>query len=407
MVDYIYLDSEERRRFAQVGHEYLIEQLQYNGAETLVASSTTGSINQKHTLNFNHPTKEIVWAPILGAWTNNLFLTYSGDDSQWGSAVDYAAENIADGMFILADPTSNVTALQTAGWVNLILPAVAANSSAYVAPVNTPAGYTVTVLVNNSGTQLTQPAQASKSALWMNTTVLGQVNNGGAYLCSFIDNILVTLDVQGTGVAWNGSTETYATRSVTGTTNAFAVVGPTPQLLPMSKVKVVNHNLSLTDVSIPVAELNDSRAYTYISSYNALSTRDVIVNQPYNYGLRLDGTGNLVNAAQLKLNGHDRFSIQYGAYFNYVQPAQHHTRTPADGINVYSFSLHPEQHQPSGSANLSRIDTTILSVTYSDSLRANKKLKLQVFNGTLVYIFAFSYNVLRIMSGMGGLAYAN
>jgi hypothetical protein len=408
MVDYVYLDSEERRRFAQVGHEYLIEQLQFGGAETLVASSGSGVVNQKHTLNFNHPTKEIIWAPILGAWNNNIFLTYSGDDSQWGSAVDYAAENIADGMFILAP--SNNTALPAAGWVNLFLPAVAANSSAYVTPINTPV-YTgttntpvVTVLVNNSGTgSLLQTGNNRPSALWINLNVLSQTTTS---LCSFVENILVTLDVQGTGVDWNSTNETYLTRLVTGATSA--TVGLTvPALLPMSKVKVVSHNLSLTDVSIPVTELSDTRAYTQITAYNALSVRDVVVNQPNNYGLRLDGTGNLVQFGQLKLNGHDRFSVQNGPYFNYVQPAQHHTRTPADGINVYSFSLHPEQHQPSGSANLSRIDTTILSVSYSDSLRSNKKLKLQVYNGTLIYIFAFSYNVLRIMSGMGGLAYAN
>jgi len=403
MVDYVYLDSEERRRFAQVGHEYLIEQLQFGGAETLVASQASGTVNQKHTLNFNHPTKEIVWAPVLGTWTNNSFLTYSGSDSQWGSAVDYAAENIADGMFILADPTIPPAALVANGWVNLVLPAVAANSSAYVTPTNTPAGYTVTVLVNNTGTQLTQTG-TDKSGLWMNTSVLG---NNGTYLCTYIENILVTLDVAGAAGPnnWDGSTESYATRGANGVTAVSAVLGATPKLLPMSKAKVVSHNLSLTDVSIPVVELNDARAYLYVAG--AANVRDVIVNQPYNYGLRLDGTGNLVQTAQLKLNGHDRFSVQNGAYFNYVQPAQHHTRTPADGINVYSFSLHPEQHQPSGSANLSRIDTTILAVTYSDALRANKSLKLKVFTGTLVYIFAFSYNVLRIMSGMGGLAYAN
>jgi hypothetical protein len=410
MVDYIYLDSEERRRFAQVGHEYLIEQLQFGGAETLVASSGAGTVNQKHTLNFNHPTKEIVWAPILGAWNNNVFLTYSGDDSQWGSAVDYAAENIADGMFLLA----SADAVLPAAWVNLILPAVSANSSAYVTPLNTPtyAGSTttpvITVLVNNSGTTLTQAVtEDAPSALWVNLSVLSQTTNS---LCSFVENILVTLDVAGVGGAadWDSNTETYLTRLATGATSApVALLTGEVQLLPMSKVKVVSHNLSLTDVSIPISELTDTRAYTETTTYTAKSVRDVLVNQPYNYGLRLDGTGNLVQYGQLKLNGHDRFSVQNGSYFNYVQPAQHHTRTPADGINVYSFALHPEQHQPSGSANLSRIDTTILSVSYTDSLRSNKKLKLQVYNGTLVYIFAFSYNVLRIMSGMGGLAYAN
>jgi hypothetical protein len=136
--------------------------------------------------------------------------------------------------------------------------------------------------------------------------------------------------------------------------------------------------------------------------------RDVTVQDPTNYGLDLNGNGNLVRDAQLKLNGHDRFDIQNGPYFNYVQPYQHHTRTPADGVNVYSFALNPEQHQPSGSANLSRIDTTLLNVFYKDNLRTDDDVQItSLFSNSNVNIYAFSYNVLRIMSGMGGLAYAN
>jgi len=54
-VDYIYLDTDERRKFAQVSHEYLIETLQFTGAESITSSSN------KLKLNFNHPCKELVW----------------------------------------------------------------------------------------------------------------------------------------------------------------------------------------------------------------------------------------------------------------------------------------------------------------------------------------------------------
>merc|ERR1719238_1727136 len=72
----------------------------------------------------------------------------------------------------------------------------------------------------------------------------------------------------------------------------------------------------------------------------------VSVKQPNNYGLRLDGKGNPIHSANIQLNGHDRFSMQEGSYFNYYQTKNHHTHTPADGINVYSFALFPEKHQP-------------------------------------------------------------
>jgi hypothetical protein len=103
--------------------------------------------------------------------------------------------------------------------------------------------------------------------------------------------------------------------------------------------------------------------------------------------------------AKLQLNGHDRFSERDGTYFNVVQPYQHHSNIPATGVNCYSFALKPEEQQPSGSANMSRIDNATLQLTVSSPMS-------QATN-PVVKVFATNYNVLRIMSGMGGLAYSN
>jgi len=109
--------------------------------------------------------------------------------------------------------------------------------------------------------------------------------------------------------------------------------------------------------------------------------------------------GTQAKTVRLQLNGHDRFSEREGMYFTNVQPYQHHTASPdADGngsVHVYSFALKPEEHQPSGTCNMSRIDTAVLNLKPSDM--AATKLR----------IYAVNYNVLRIMSGMGGLAYSN
>ena len=87
------------------------------------------------------------------------------------------------------------------------------------------------------------------------------------------------------------------------------------------------------------------------------------------------------------------------AYFNLVQPYQHHTNVSANpGINVYSFALKPEDHQPSGTLNMSRIDTAVLNLN---------GLVLPDPANTLLHVYAVNYNVLRILSGMGGLAYSN
>ncbi len=109
----------------------------------------------------------------------------------------------------------------------------------------------------------------------------------------------------------------------------------------------------------------------------------------------LDSTNPVTNA-KIMLNGNDRFATRKGDYFTLVQPYQHHENTPNkyhQGINVYSFALKPEEHQPSGTLNMSRIDTAVLSL--SSSIPG------------IISVYAVNYNVLRILSGMGGLAYSN
>ena len=105
-------------------------------------------------------------------------------------------------------------------------------------------------------------------------------------------------------------------------------------------------------------------------------------------------SSNLITTAKLQLNGNDRFAERDGKYFSLVQPYQHHNNIPVNqGINVYSFALKPEEHQPSGTLNMSRIDTAQLQV------KSSKPGEL--------FVYAVNYNVLRILSGMGGLAYSN
>jgi len=109
---------------------------------------------------------------------------------------------------------------------------------------------------------------------------------------------------------------------------------------------------------------------------------------------------NPVVTAKLQLNGQDRFSEREGSYFDVVQPFQHHTRAPDTGINVYSFALRPEEHQPSGTCNFSRIDNAVLQLVLSSGTVSG-------VNTAKVRVYAVNYNVLRVMSGMAGVAYSN
>ena len=140
--------------------------------------------------------------------------------------------------------------------------------------------------------------------------------------------------------------------------------------------------------------------------WTARQGNTAFTNGQYNIG----GVNPVVDAT-LKLNGHERFAPQAGPYFDTVQ-TRCHTSTPGTGVNVYSFALKPEDHQPSGTCNFSRIDNAQLVLR----VRNDAGLATGGAAGTFgaagqpasnVKVYAVNYNVLRIMSGMGGLAYSN
>lgn len=106
---------------------------------------------------------------------------------------------------------------------------------------------------------------------------------------------------------------------------------------------------------------------------------------------------NPVVSGKLQLNGHDRFAEREGRYFNLVQPYQHHNNIPATGLNMFSFAYRPFDHQPTGSCNMSRIDSIVFQ------LRVTSKAA----NGSKARFYSVSINVFRLTSGMGGAAYSS
>jgi ribosome modulation factor len=376
LIDYVYLDSEERRRFAQVGHEYLIEQLQFPGEQTPQSSGAQGAVetNQSVTLNFNHPCKEFIWTHRVGAFNGvggsatGWFLAYSHKNEWlggWENAVHDAANSLATSMISVA-----THAPWSAGTVQEVSFGPAAD------PI-------VTEVVNGTtwkftSVNTTNLVDANIQNVWIltNPLVLGTTN-----LAAGLVDVSVQLDFGD---------------------QPFGTAG-----FPLLSVSVSENTLSLTNLSIPLVTAYVNGGLTD-NRLAANTGTDVHVVQLNNYGLRLDGKGNMVIRAVIQLNGHDRFNARDGHYFNYVQPYQHHTHTPPDGINVYSFALHPEQHQPTGTANMSRIDSTKLNYRTQDVLRARVAgmAQLNYLVDTNLYVWATNYNVLRIMSGMGGIAVA-
>ena len=294
-VDYVFLDTDERRRMAQNPHEYLIEQLQFTGDESV------GSSSNKIRLNFNHPCKELVWVV------------------QPDSNVDYCS-SLECGTLLYkalgAQPFNYTDAVDA-------LPNAVHAFGGPTAVEGTNAFISESGLFHDAGAE-----DATDAGSWT------KANNAGGG------------DTSGN----QGGFGNYAPAAGDGVTSTVSDAG------------------------------------TFVLAETALDM--------HCWG------ENPVVTAKLQLNGQDRFSEREGTYFDLVQPYQHHTRAPDTGINVYSFALRPEEHQPSGSCNFSRIDNATLQLVLSNAtVEGTKTAKVRVY--------ATNYNVLRVMSGMGGLAYSN
>jgi hypothetical protein len=148
----------------------------------------------------------------------------------------------------------------------------------------------------------------------------------------------------------------------------------------------------------PVKELIWVVQPSYYTNCNIAKGRNEPRLQPFTYG------GNDVFEQLIQINGQDRMDKRYGNYFSSVQNFQHHSgQKPGPSVYSYSFALKPEEHQPSGTCNFSRIDTATLVLTISGGVTVDPDTDL-TYN---IRVYAINYNILRIMSGMGGLAYSN
>ena len=307
-VDYVFLDTDERRRMAQNPHEYLITQLQFTGDESV------GSSSNKIKLNFNHPVKELIWVV------------------QPDQNVDYCSSLVCDALLfkVLGAQPFNYTdaidalpnAIHAFGGPN----ALARDDRAYI-------------------------------------DVRGLFNDAGA------EDAYIPGDFTG---YWHGPNDPYNEANLggnniqypTSVTNDPALLASLGNYLDQS----TNHKTESTVSDAGTFVLSETSLYMHCWGLNPVVT------------------------AKLQLNGQDRFSEREGSYFSWVQPYQSHTRNPDEGINVYSFALRPEEHQPSGTCNFSRIDNATLQLVLSNAtVEGTKTAKVRVY--------ATNYNV-KILSAL-------
>jgi hypothetical protein len=343
-VDYVFLDTDERRRFAQNPHEYLISQLQFTGDESV------GSSSNKIKLNFNHPVKELIWVV------------------QPDQNVDYCSSLLCDALLF------KVLGAQPFNYTDAI-DALPNAIHAFGGPNEVTAGNYI------DARGLFEDAGAEDA--WTPSNFTGY---------------------------WNGPNDPYNQPNLGGPNvpiNTTLANNNASLEAALAGIGVGNVN-GITGAQIPVSRGNGYGGYgaqpvnlthTNHNANSSVSDAGTFVLSETSLDMHCWGQ-NPVVVAKLQLNGQDRFSEREGSYFSWVQPFQCHTRAPDEGINVYSFALRPEEHQPSGTCNFSRIDNATLQLVLSNAtVEGTKTAKVRVY--------ATNYNVLRIMSGMGGLAYSN
>ena len=291
-VDYIYLDTEERRRMAQQSHEYLIEQTQFNEDKSL------SSYSNRIDLTFNHPVKELIWVVQPSGYTN-CTLTRAEDIPTSEKEID-----VVDG--------------------------------------------------SGSGAKVTVSSLGSTFTSVVVSPVAGE--EGIDYK---VGDICTAISAVGTVTFTVAAVDGVG--GIVGLTNISGVAQPANAVVGATGLRL--------------------RPFTY---------DQVAVFEQW-----------------LQINGQDRMDKRYGDYYNKVQRFQHHSGGSAllsqPGVYSYSFALKPEEHQPSGTCNFSRIDTATIVMTLDGAIPVSGDSD----NTWDVRVYAINYNILRIMSGMGGLAYSN
>ena len=455
-VDYCFLDTDERRKFATNSHSMLITQTQFHGTDTI--TTTPADVMHPVRLNLNHPCSML-------AWTAGL------DPSQTGSLdafdVDYAPRlapavepRVVRGRMVVTDLTlmawtsdtsapnaiATSTALSTATAYAIAISSTNGAVERFIrvgdrvlgtcfptgseiATVGTPFSVSSTSYIKITFARVSpQPA----SDTYINTDKLRITLNANIFplnTCvakrdfAVAEGVITAVD--GTHVTL--TLDNLDTKGLVG--HQCALIRDRrrddDELIMPSEIFSLSDAVTYTetDAASPVVELTVSSEAAFKVGERVIVTQPSSITasmrtpgwttiEPYkrvvtNVEVPADGSAHLpvllrnpVRSAMLSLNGHERFTTRAGAYFEHVQPFQHVPRCPQKPIMIYSLGLTPFG-EPSGTTNFSRIDSAILQ------LRMQPPAYGQATEQRRVNIYARNWNLLRFMSGMAGLSFSN
>ena len=321
LVDYVYLETEERNLFITNNHNYLIEVVDR-------MTTTLSAITTKIDLNFNKPTKYMVWYAQLNKYSSrSKFMSWATDDD-WEAARNEFAKLV---------------------W-----------------------------LITRYGLTNTNPPTINFGTQYVNIgTQPAAIVGGNALLLTLaakVSAIILFATIDGSDSIANATTDNVA---------------------------LISNNITFEDMSTVINLFQTSATAAQLNFLN-LHTNNII--DIFNYGNFINRSDNPIINSSFQLNGKNRFQERDGYFYNYLQPYYYFKNSPADGVNIYTFSLNPEDIQPSGTINLGNVDSKNLIVSlgkYNNSYDSY----LNYFGSGNIRIFALGYNNLNVAKGQAALSY--
>jgi hypothetical protein len=325
LVDYIYLETEERNLFISSNHDYLVEVVDR-------MSDTLTAVNTKINLIFNKPTKYMIWYAQLAKYSErSKFMSWATDDN-WEASRNEFAKLVwlitRDGLNV-SDPNNPIINFGS-GYVNI----------GTEPPIIT------------GGNTLLEALAAKVSAIIL--------------FAQTIDDDVIA----------NATTDNLV---------------------------LISNTITFEDMSTTIDTFKaDALSTIYQDSFMDIHTNNII--DIFNYGNFINRSDNPIISSSFQLNGKNRFQERDGFFYNYLQPYYYFKNSPPDGVNIYTFSLNPEEIQPSGTINLGNVNSKDLLIILGKYNNTSNNY-LSYFGSGNIRIFALGYNNLKIYKGVAGLAY--
>jgi hypothetical protein len=324
--DYVYLDSDERKRFLNNRHEYLIEKVQTRGTSLTTPNNTTHKVE----LNFSNPVKELIWRIRPTSFVNKKFCQCRGGMQRYNYTDSYDFSGFSGTPEPKGGPGMPGGRTNTNFFYSLPSVNLQYDASTFVPKYNS---FSFTNNSNWDGNDIN-----------VALTHTDKTKTGYDYIEKY---------------HYNDNTNTKTT------TNLY-------------KNKTLKNVMGIENSTI--------------------SNRMGIWSNPSDTNMMVTDNGdNPTSKASIFLNGVRRFDEREGFYFNVIQPYQHHTNVPCNGLNVYSFAIDPEDHQPSGACNFSNISDAEIIINLSTNVQAVV---------SEVKVYALTYNILRIENKKAEIAFS-